>query len=360
MAKEDTDLYKVFGVASTAPAATIKKAYHRLCLQYHPDKLSILSTDEEKQEAAVTFQRLTHYHSILADPARRQRYDETGFVGKVGGSDEENGVAFEAPEQGWTAFFKELWGGLITEDTINAFALKYRGSNEEKEDIIKQYHTHKGSMQLVLESVPLCSFEDEARFRQIVQEAVDEGTVTDVYDGFFVEDKRATERRRKQAEREEKEFLKADAARKRKEAAAATAQASAKKKGGKSGAGDGDDSEGLEALQAELKKRAQERMGGLIEKMEARALAEAESPAAGKTRRGKRATPAKSEPSEEEFIALQAKLFKGKGKASTSDTKKSGGKKKQEEEEMEEDWSDEVDEVEEEVPATKSKRSRRG
>ncbi|KAJ3029917.1 UNVERIFIED_CONTAM: hypothetical protein HDU68_010700 [Siphonaria sp. JEL0065] len=349
MAKEDEiDLYKVFGVASDATAATIKKAYHRLCLQYHPDKLSILSTDEERQQAAVTFQRLTHYHTILADPDRRLRYDQTGFVGKVGGSDEENGVAFEAPEQGWTAFFKELWGGLITEDTINAFALKYRGSNDENEDVIKAYKMYEGSMDKVLESIPLCSYEDESRFRQIVQDGVDDGSITEVYERYFTEDKRATDRRRKGAEKEEKAFLKAEATRKKKEAAAA-------KKGGKSTNtkkdDDGED-DGMDELAAELQRRAKERMGGLIEKLEAKATASS----SGK-RGSKRGTPAKSsEPSEEEFRAIQNKLFQKDARTASSSKKGKNAAVV----EAEDDWSDDdVDELEEVQQPAKSKRARR-
>ena len=36
-------LYEVFGVESTASSSAIKKSYHRLALQCHPDKVGDLS-----------------------------------------------------------------------------------------------------------------------------------------------------------------------------------------------------------------------------------------------------------------------------------------------------------------------------
>jgi hypothetical protein len=48
-------------------------------------------------------------------------------VGEVGSSD--GGVSFEGmrPEGGWDQFFRELWSGLVTNDSISKFELKYRG-----------------------------------------------------------------------------------------------------------------------------------------------------------------------------------------------------------------------------------------
>ncbi|ORY37439.1 DnaJ-domain-containing protein [Rhizoclosmatium globosum] len=231
--EQQEDLYAVFGVARDASAGSIKKAYHKLCLKYHPDKISILSSDKERQEASITFQRITHYHAILSDPDRRQRYDKTGFIGKVGGSDDDNGLSFEAPPQGWTAFFRELWSGLITADTISAFALQYRGSNDETTDILDAYHKYNGSMDAVLESVPLCSVDDETRFREIVARTRDEGRLQAVHEVFFVVDEKATERRRRRAEREREEFER-DQKKREKKAAAAAAK---KKEKGESGEG---------------------------------------------------------------------------------------------------------------------------
>lgn len=44
-ASEKRSLYDLLGVPRTATAQEIKKAYHRLCLQLHPDK----NPDEDRQ-----------------------------------------------------------------------------------------------------------------------------------------------------------------------------------------------------------------------------------------------------------------------------------------------------------------------
>ncbi|KAI8610872.1 DnaJ domain-containing protein, partial [Chytriomyces sp. MP71] len=196
------DLYAEFGVSRDASPTTLKKAYHRLCLKYHPDKLRQLDSDTDKAAASAAFQRITHWHHVLQDPDRRARYDETGFVGTVGGTDEENGIDIRPPDQGWDAFFRELWGGLITVDKIESFKLRYRGSDAERADVIDFYLKFKGNMGKVLESVPTCTWEDEERFRGLVQTALDAGDLTERHDAFFKVDERATERRRKQAEKE--------------------------------------------------------------------------------------------------------------------------------------------------------------
>lgn len=61
--------YQVLGVAASAPAAEIKRAYRRLVVQYHPDKHGgdVRYEDQFKAVAAA-------YH-VLGDPGRRATYD---------------------------------------------------------------------------------------------------------------------------------------------------------------------------------------------------------------------------------------------------------------------------------------------
>ena len=61
--------YQVLGVAPTAPAADIKRAYRQLVVRYHPDKHGgdVRYEDQFKAVAAA-------YH-ILGDPGRRATYD---------------------------------------------------------------------------------------------------------------------------------------------------------------------------------------------------------------------------------------------------------------------------------------------
>jgi molecular chaperone DnaJ len=72
------DLYEVLGVARTATAEEIKKAYRRLARQHHPDA----TPDDPAAEAR--FKEVAHAYEVLSDPDRRQRYDTFGADGPGG------------------------------------------------------------------------------------------------------------------------------------------------------------------------------------------------------------------------------------------------------------------------------------
>jgi molecular chaperone DnaJ len=69
------DYYEILGVAKTASADEIKKAFRRAAIDSHPDK----GGDE------VKFKEINEAYEVLKDPAKRQRYDQFGHAG-VGGS----------------------------------------------------------------------------------------------------------------------------------------------------------------------------------------------------------------------------------------------------------------------------------
>lgn len=74
MAKED--YYEVLGVPRTASQDDIKQAYRRLARQYHPDVAK-----EDPKAAEAKFKTLSEAYEVLADPEKRQRYDQLGFSG---------------------------------------------------------------------------------------------------------------------------------------------------------------------------------------------------------------------------------------------------------------------------------------
>ncbi|SEK72395.1 DnaJ domain-containing protein [Stigmatella aurantiaca] len=62
------DLYTVLGVAATADARDIRRAYLRLVQQYHPDR-------DARPESTERFLQLQAAYEELGDPEKRQRYD---------------------------------------------------------------------------------------------------------------------------------------------------------------------------------------------------------------------------------------------------------------------------------------------
>ena len=76
MAKRD--YYEVLGVEKSADQDTIKKAYRKLAVKYHPDRNPGDKVAEEK------FKEATEAYEILSDEEKRPIYDQYGFAGLEG------------------------------------------------------------------------------------------------------------------------------------------------------------------------------------------------------------------------------------------------------------------------------------
>ena len=69
------DYFKLLGVSESEPREQVRKAYHGLVKQYHPDRFfeqDLLPDLREKVNAL--FQRISDAHETLTDPARKSRY----------------------------------------------------------------------------------------------------------------------------------------------------------------------------------------------------------------------------------------------------------------------------------------------
>ncbi|MEW6323430.1 MAG: J domain-containing protein [Acidobacteriota bacterium] len=71
--------YDLLGVAPTADAEEIKKAFRREIARYHPDKVQHLGK-EFQEMAAVRAAELTAAYKTLTDPELRAQYDTTAAV----------------------------------------------------------------------------------------------------------------------------------------------------------------------------------------------------------------------------------------------------------------------------------------
>ena len=87
------DLYSVLGVAKTAEADAIKKAYRKLAGKLHPDK------NPGNKKAEATFKEVNHAYDVLGDADKRKLYDEFGEDGLREGFDAERVRAYK----GWSS-----------------------------------------------------------------------------------------------------------------------------------------------------------------------------------------------------------------------------------------------------------------
>ncbi len=69
------DYYEVLGVAKTATADEIKKAYRALAIKYHPDK------NPGNKEAEEKFKEAAEAYAVLSDADKRAKYDRFGHAG---------------------------------------------------------------------------------------------------------------------------------------------------------------------------------------------------------------------------------------------------------------------------------------
>ncbi|GIL44654.1 hypothetical protein Vafri_2171 [Volvox africanus] len=91
------DYYELLQVSKGASDAQLKRAYRKLALQYHPDKVT--GTEEEKKAASQKFADINHAYEVLSDKEKRNIYDQYGEDGlkqaqarEQGGGGHRNGI----------------------------------------------------------------------------------------------------------------------------------------------------------------------------------------------------------------------------------------------------------------------------
>lgn len=85
------DYYGILGVAPSASADEVRRAFWRLAKLWHPDRYRT-APDNLREQAERRMRLLTEAHAALSDPARRAEYDRT-YGGGIFGQPARDGVA---------------------------------------------------------------------------------------------------------------------------------------------------------------------------------------------------------------------------------------------------------------------------
>ncbi|QIG79221.1 molecular chaperone DnaJ [Stakelama tenebrarum] len=104
----EVDYYEILGCERTADDATIKSAYRKLAMKYHPDRTGGCSESEAKFKAA------SQAYEVLKDPQKRAAYDRYGHAAfQQGGMGGGGGGAqdFGAFSDIFESVFGEFMGG---------------------------------------------------------------------------------------------------------------------------------------------------------------------------------------------------------------------------------------------------------
>ncbi|MDN5249087.1 MAG: molecular chaperone DnaJ [Alphaproteobacteria bacterium] len=103
------DYYEVLGVARDCDDKTIKTAFRKLAMQYHPDK------NPGNIEAEQKFKELGEAYEILRDPQKRAAYDRYGHDAFAGGAGGQNpfGDMGGSPFGGFADIFSDMFGDIM-------------------------------------------------------------------------------------------------------------------------------------------------------------------------------------------------------------------------------------------------------
>jgi molecular chaperone DnaJ len=107
MAKQD--FYDILGVAKSADADELKRAYRKLAMQYHPDRNSGDKSAEQK------FKDISEAYDVLKDDQKRAAYDRFGHAAFENGSRGPGDGGFAGGFSGGFAdIFEEMFGAMGT------------------------------------------------------------------------------------------------------------------------------------------------------------------------------------------------------------------------------------------------------
>ena len=98
------DYYKELGVSRSASEREIKKAFRKLALQYHPDKITQAEGedgDRQREEAEKKFREIAEAYEVLSDEEMKGKYDRGEDIKPQGGGGGQGGHPFGFQQGGF-------------------------------------------------------------------------------------------------------------------------------------------------------------------------------------------------------------------------------------------------------------------
>ena len=102
------DYYELLGVDKNVDEGTLKKAFRKAAMKYHPDR------NPGDKEAEQKFKEMREAYDVLKDPEKRAAYDRYGhaaFEGGMGGPGGGHGAAGFDFSDVFEEFFGDFMGG---------------------------------------------------------------------------------------------------------------------------------------------------------------------------------------------------------------------------------------------------------
>lgn len=190
--QKKTCFYEILGIEKSVSEQEVRKAYYKMALKYHPDRISPSTSDNEKSEIESKFKAVGFAYEVLSSPEKRKIYDRNPSAFSENSAD--------------ISKFSELFIKITTQD-IEDFKRHYIDSAEELEDIMASYMKNYGDISKISEEVFFGSVYEEDRYLEIIKRQIAKNILPD----YLSKSPESNKKKAMRVKKAEKEAAEADA-----------------------------------------------------------------------------------------------------------------------------------------------------